>query len=203
LRRLIEFLAEDTSAGRIHIIGYSAGTRVVLTALDQLRLLQAGRSRDEIRRELRIGTVILIGSDADRGQVGGMLADGLLDVPQRLTIYLSSVDNAMGLAHRVFSRDRLGEAWLDDELIATAREFLQTADNLELIDVTDVEDATVGNGHAYFRRSPWASSDLLLTLLTDRGPADRGLEMDADRRLWEFPADYPQRLITLVDDTEN
>jgi esterase/lipase superfamily enzyme len=150
----MEFLAEDTSADRIHIIGYSAGTRAVLTALDQLRLARAGRAQDEIRRELRLGTVALIGSDADRGQFGGMLADGLLDLPQRLAVYVSQVDNAMMMSGWVFARDRLGEALRVGEARATAEEFLEGAENLELIDVTGVEDAKVENGHGVLPPQP-------------------------------------------------
>jgi hypothetical protein len=63
----LEFLAEETSADRIRVIGYGAGTRAVLTALHQLRLARTGRARQAIRRELRLGTVALIGSDANRG----------------------------------------------------------------------------------------------------------------------------------------
>ena len=36
LRVLIKYLADETQAERINIIGYSAGTRVVIDALDQL-----------------------------------------------------------------------------------------------------------------------------------------------------------------------
>jgi esterase/lipase superfamily enzyme len=194
LRVLLEFLAGETSAERIHVIGYSAGTRAVLTALGQLRLARAGRSHDEIRRELRLGTVVLVGSDADRGLFGGMLADGLLDLPQRLVVYLSRVDRAMGLAKFAFGRERLGQAWSAHAPSPEAELFLEDAENLELVDVTDVENANADNGHGYFRGSPWASSDLLLTLLADLAPADRGLVRDPTRPVWVFPPDYPDRL---------
>jgi hypothetical protein len=65
-------------------------------------------------------------------------------------------------------------------------------------DVYIVENADARNGHAYFRQSPWASSDLLLTLLTDLDPEARGLERDATRSVWTFPADYPDRLVAAV-----
>ena len=41
LRILIEYLARETQVERINIIGYSAGTRVVIDALDQLSLIYA------------------------------------------------------------------------------------------------------------------------------------------------------------------
>jgi hypothetical protein len=200
LRILIEYLAANTSADQIHVIGYSAGTRAVLTALDQLSLARPHQSTDGIRDELRIGTVAIIGSDLDRGSFGGMITDGVLRVPKRLSIYLSQVDSAMGLSRWVFRRERLGEAWMVGDVSPEARRFFESTPKLEVIDVTDVEDAKAGNGHAYFRKSPWASSDLLLTLLTDLGPRARGLDRDAERSLWVFPPDYIDRLVDLADE---
>ena len=48
-----------------------------------------------------------------------------------------------------------------------------------------------GNGHAYFRKSPWVSSDILMTLRHGLGPAERGLEQRDDSPVWRFPRDYP------------
>ena len=59
-----------------------------------------------------------------------------------------------------------------------------------MIDVTDAEDAARGNGHAYFRHSPWVSSDILTTLLYDLEPAKRGLQFDEEWPIWTFPDDY-------------
>jgi len=42
LRILIQYLAEQTEARKIHIIGCSAGTWVVAQALDQLALIHSG-----------------------------------------------------------------------------------------------------------------------------------------------------------------
>jgi esterase/lipase superfamily enzyme len=199
LRVLIEYLAHNTTADRIHVIGYSAGTRTVITALDQLSLARPDLSTEEVREELRVGTVAIIGSDLDRGSFGGIISDGVLRVPQRLSIYLSQIDSAMGLSRWVFRRDRLGEAWLEEDVSPEARRFFDTTPHLEIIDVSNVEDAKAGNGHAYFRRSPWASSDLLITLLTDLEPAERGLQRDEDRAVWVFPPDYIDRLVDAVN----
>ena len=53
-----------------------------------------------------------------------------------------------------------------------------------------------GNGHGYFRQSPWASSDILATLAYDLQPADRGLVRATDSPIWTFPTDYIERLRT-------
>lgn len=200
LRLLLEFLAERTEAERIHVIGYSAGTRLVLEVLAQL----AYRFQDEddatVRRDGRIGQVLLIGSDFDRLVFSGLIQDGLLRVPERLTVYLSDSDKALGLSRWLFGRSRLGQLWQDDELHPAVAEFLRRTDGLDMIDVSNAESATEGNGHGYFRGSPWVSSDLLMTLMFGRGPADRGLVREGESPVWRFPPDYLDRL---REDVEN
>ena len=72
---------------------------------------------------------------------------------------------------------------------------LNAADNLVLIDVTDAEDAGARSGHSYFRDSPWVSSDILATLSTRLGPAERGLvRAQPSRPLWRYPPDFIARL---------
>lgn len=60
-------------------------------------------------------------------------------------------------------------------------EFLRNNSDLIVIDVTDAEDAAAGNGHAYFRQSPWASNDMLMTLMYYLSPEQRGLFRTEDR----------------------
>jgi hypothetical protein len=73
-------------------------------------------------------------------------------------------------------------------------DFLRKAQNLQVINVTEAEGAATGNGHAYFRKSPWTSSDILVSLLYNLKPAERGLEKDAELPIWTFPPDYIQKL---------
>jgi hypothetical protein len=70
--------------------------------------------------------------------------------------------------------------------------------NLHVINVTQAEGAASGNGHAYFRKSPWASSDILVSLLYNLKPAERALEKDAELPIWTFPPDYIQKLQTVL-----
>jgi esterase/lipase superfamily enzyme len=86
LRLFLKYLAEETEAERIHIIGYSAGTRVVIATLAQLALLHAEQDQSSIQNKLRIGHVILVGSDVDRQLFGAYLVDGLLKVPATLSV---------------------------------------------------------------------------------------------------------------------
>jgi esterase/lipase superfamily enzyme len=86
LRILIEYLAEETQVERINIIGYSAGTRVVIDALDQLSLMSAAVEDAGLQQDLPIGQFILVGSDYDRDLFAAALVNGLLQLPERLTI---------------------------------------------------------------------------------------------------------------------
>ena len=192
-RQFLEYLSARTTAEHIHIVGYSAGTRLVASTLHDLALLNKGMSMGNLRAQYRIGNVILAGSDIDRGVFGTYLLDGVLDVVGRLTFYESPRDKALGVADFVFGQERVGEMMTAD-YTAAAREFLLSADNLAVISVARARDFATGNGHSYFRDSPWVSSDVLSTLLYDLAPAERGLQRAADSPVWHFREDYVERL---------
>jgi len=189
LMQFIQFLRQRTSAERVHIVGYSAGTRLVLDALSMLAL--EGRTRSD---GARIGQVILVGSDVDTGLFAAALTNGLLETSERTTVYLSSIDGALRFANLVFGRERLGQL-LDGDMPAHVRSALRARDELVLVDVTDAEDAGARSGHSYFRDSPWVSSDILATLAYGLGPSERGLvQSDPDLPIWTFPSDFIARL---------
>jgi esterase/lipase superfamily enzyme len=198
LRVLLTYLAEETRAERINIIGYSAGTRLVIAALHQLALMHAAPGADAGRTKPPIGQVILICSDYDRDLFGAALVNGLLEVPQSLTVYLSETDKALGMSRRLFRRNRLGEMWTERPLKPHVAAYIQRNESLVLIDVTDAEAAAAGNGHAYFRQSPWVSSDILISLLYGLEPRERGLVRLPDVPVWSFPEDYISRLQGLL-----
>jgi esterase/lipase superfamily enzyme len=197
LRLLLQYLAEETDARRIHIIGYSAGTRLVTQALHQLALMAAAPGCREPARDWRIGHVILTGSDVDRHLFGAYLVDGILDVAQDIAVYASAKDSALGMSTWVFGRERLGQL-ANKDLPEVADRYLRQNGNLIIVNATDAPGAATGNGHAYFRQSPWTSSDILVTLAFDLNPRERGLEMGKDRPFWNFPPDYIDRLRTAL-----
>jgi esterase/lipase superfamily enzyme len=193
LRILIQYLAEKTNARRIHIIGYSAGTRMVAQALDQLALMYADPDCNDSAKKLRIGHVILTGSDLDLHLFGSYLVDGVLDVVDDLTIYASAKDKALGITKWVFGRERLGQL-VSIDLSGAAATYLQQNSKLIIVNATDTPGADTGNGHAYFRQSPSTSSDILATLMFDLKPGERGLEQANGGPIWAFPPDYIDRL---------
>ena len=191
LRIFLQYLADETNAERIHIIGYSAGTRVVTTALWQLALLNAGSSKNSIQEKLRIGNVILAGSDLDPGIFGNYLVDGIWKIPAYLTVYLSGTDAALNTSSFFyFGKKRLGAWGKDDVLPAVTAKILRERDDLLAIHVGEAEKSSTGNGHAYFRDSPWVSSDILVTLRYGLRPDERGLVRTLEDPMWRFPPDY-------------
>ncbi|MGR8921530.1 MAG: alpha/beta hydrolase, partial [Gammaproteobacteria bacterium] len=192
LRKLIEFLARESSAERINIVGYSAGTRLVLNALYELALLHQHASDEDVRRATRLGRVVLVGSDVDTGTFASYLLDGLLRVQDDLALYVSPSDQALHVSERLFAHRRLGEL-VTGTLDAPMREFVTREPRLAFIDVSGAASFDAGNGHAYFRKSPWVSSDVLMSLRYGLTPAERGLVQSQDSPIWRFPDDYLAR----------
>ena len=104
-------MAENTDAEEIHVIGYSNGTRLVTRAMEQLALIHHDKTAEEIHEKLRIGNVILVGSDLDRGVFGSYISDGLLNVSKHLSIYMSRYDKALGVSQFLTRQQRLGQLW--------------------------------------------------------------------------------------------
>jgi esterase/lipase superfamily enzyme len=201
-RLLLEFVAEHTDAEEIHVIGYSNGTRLVLRAMEQLALIHDGESADEIWEQLRLRNVILVGSDLDRGVFGSYMADGILNVSKHLSIYMSPHDKALGFSQFLTRRERLGQMWggKGGELHPLARQALiDFKDQISFINVSDAEGSETGNGHGYFRSSPWASSDVLMAMYYGLSPEQRGLVEQDDLPIYTFPPDYISRLWNAIE----
>jgi esterase/lipase superfamily enzyme len=204
LRKFLEFLAEKTVAEEIHIIAYSNGTRLAARAFEQLALMNDGKAREEILARHRLGNLVMVGSDLDREVFAAYLADGALDVPRHMSIYVSEKDKALGFARWLTRRDRLGQVIGEEQLGPGGRRFLEERrDHISVIDVTDAEGASTGNGHGYFRNSPWASSDILMMLMYGLTPEQRGLQLKANMPVYEFPPDYIERLWAAIAEVDS
>lgn len=186
LRSLVEYLSANTRARRIHLIGYSAGSRLAFEAAYQIALQPDPKPR--------LGRLVLIGSDLDRSFVLQALEDGLLDAVEDVSFYQSQTDSALAISRAVFGRERIGQTAEPGTLPPSLVSALSEIEDLHFIDVTDAEAASTGNGHWYFQSSPWASSDLFISLLTGRDPGERGLVRAPGDFVWRFPANYPDVL---------
>jgi len=200
LRKFLEYLAERTDAEEIHVIAYSNGTRLAARALEQLALMNEGKTRQEMFNRHRLGHFVMVGSDLDRQVFAAYLADGALDVPRHISVYVSEKDKALGFSRWITRRDRLGQVIVEEDLSVGGRRLLEERrDHISVIDVTDAEGASTGNGHGYFRNSPWASSDILMMLMYGLEPEQRGLQLRANFPVYEFPPDYIERLWAAIE----
>ncbi len=202
LRLLLEFIGQHTDAEAVHVIGYSNGTRLVARALEQLALIYRDKTADEIWKELRLANVILVGSDLDRGVFGSYAADGIFNVSKHLSIYISGHDKALNLSQLLTRRRRLGQLWDREggDMHPLARQALiDYRERISFINVTDAEGSDTGNGHGYFLKSPWASSDILMTIYYGLTPEQRGLVEQEDLPIYTFPPDYISRLWKAIE----
>jgi esterase/lipase superfamily enzyme len=197
LRRLVEFLAANTSAQRIHLVSHSAGTRILSEALMQLVIGHADEELSTLRQRLRIGQVVFIGSDMPYRVFAALVGDGMDQVAEQMTIYVSGTDSALDASKWLLEWSRLG-AMRAEDLTEDARTFLAQETPMSIVDVTAAAGAAAGNGHWYFTSSPWVAADLMLILRNGSTPAERGLQRDPNGPFWVFPEDYPQRIRAIV-----
>ena len=194
LTTLLERLARDSVARRIHIVAWSAGGRVVTQALRDLhdRNMASG---EDLREKFRIGTVYMAATDVPGDEFIEALP-AINATVQRVVATGSSNDGALKMGSLFMGGDeRLGmlrESPLTDE----QREIVFAADRLEYIDVSMGSEQRGFDitGHRYWFNHPWSSSDLILAIRTDATAEERGLAPGPQPMLWTLPPDYLERI---------
>jgi len=193
LTSLLELLAAESSARRIHIICWSAGGRVVNTALRELHARHAGGGQD-LRERFRIGTVYFAAADVPGEELLEALP-AIDDLANRVVVTVSSRDSALEMA-RTFMRGgtRIGQR--NNDLTPEQMETVLAADRLEVVDVSHGREGRGFDitGHRYWFDHPWASTDMILAVRSDLGPDERALGKTDLELLWSLPPDYPDRL---------
>jgi esterase/lipase superfamily enzyme len=198
-RLFLEYLADHTDAERIHIIGYSAGNRTVIDTLWQMALSNPGQDSASLRQRFRIGEVMVLASDYDQDLFVSAIREGMLGVPESMTIYRSENDKALGFSSWLLNRNRVGEINPDEAMTQEEIGTLPESQELRIINVSRATRSGSGNGHDYFRNSPWVSSDVFMALRFDLSPGERGLYQDEGSAIWQFPEDYIERLRQSLD----
>jgi len=198
LARLIDLLARYSHARRIDVLTYSAGGMV---GSDGLALV--GRKAHEPGALApRLGEIYHAAPDADtRAFVDDLRDYG--DVAQRVTVAANLNDSALRLSQLINRASRAGRPD-PGELSANATRFLLAANRTQRLDLLKIRPETMTGlstrAHSFWYDDPWASSDVLLTLLFDLAPGARGLvrgQTSGGGQYWSFPSDYPQRLVTI------
>ncbi|MEX0325324.1 MAG: alpha/beta hydrolase, partial [Puniceicoccaceae bacterium] len=194
---LVESLASETSARRIHILTWSAGGRLVTAALDRLRKRHASMSAEELRETYRLGTVYYAAADVPRDEFIDALP-GINDLVERVVVTASANDEALKSAQFIM-RGSLRIGQLGHNLEGEQLDIVLKADRLEFVDMSRGRDERGFDitGHRYWFNHPWASTDMLLSIRSDLEPEERGLEPTEVSILWWMPDNYPERLQSL------
>lgn len=185
-RLLLEYLARSTSAEKIHIIGHSAGTRIVCAALNELRLIHSQEGEAQLKKNLKIGHVVLMGGDFDRMVIKSYYRDHILDILERVTFYVSRKDWVLKIARLFFKTRRVGETSSKD-LSEHALKVLRQEPKVHIVDASSAQGSHKEGGHCYLITSSSISSDLILLLKHHLNPQERHLDPKEDGLYWEFP----------------
>jgi len=191
LRQFLRAIASCPDIEKIHLIAHSRGTDVLMTALRELNLEYRAAGK-QTRSELKLGNLILAAADLDFEVTSQRITAELLPlVPERMTVYVSATDRAVGIADWLFgSKRRIGQLrWSD--LNPEQRKALGAVSQMQVIDVL----ARTGFlGHSYFHESPAVSSDVILLLRDNRSPgAENGRPLiKHNDSFWEIDDTYPQ-----------
>lgn len=194
LASLLELVAAETDARRIHVLSWSAGGRVTTRALALLRERHAGESDDAVRTRLRLGTVYFAAGDVPTSEFIEALP-AIHAIVERPVVTASDDDGALKSASLLMGGGgRIGQTGSD--ITPEQVELILSMDRLELINVSRGQESRGFDitGHRYWFNHPWASSDVLVAIRTDLKPAERGLAQAEYPISWAIPDDYPLRL---------
>jgi esterase/lipase superfamily enzyme len=197
-RQMVELIATFPEVEKINIIAHSRGTDVAVTGLRELTI--AARARGENPREkYKLHNLVLAAPDLD-SQVANqrMIGDHMAWSADRLTIYTSPADRAIGWSNKLFDspRGRVGNV-SPETLTAESRAVLARGNsNLNFINFQSTTDKSDSNadsfGHSYFRNAPTVSSDLVLMLRDDLDPGPPGRPLEyLGLNFWRVPPGYP------------
>jgi esterase/lipase superfamily enzyme len=192
MREFLLAVASCPEIERIHILAHSRGTGVTLSVLRDLRLIYLTDAA-AARRDVKLGNIILAAPDIDM-QVAQQRfrPDQVYEIFERMTMYATPEDKALGIAEFLFSSlTRLGAATsedMSDEQIEALRDDRIGAD------VVEVEVEKKGaHGHTYWIDNPSVFSDVILILRDDRDPgrANGRPLIRADSGMWIIRDGYP------------
>jgi len=191
LKQVLRMLAASPDLERIHIIAHSRGTDVASTAVREL-LIEARGSGKDPREALKIGNLILAAPDLDfEVSLQRFAAERFFQAADRMTIYVSKGDKAIGMSGWLFgSVRRLGQLGYED-LPEDERQILRQVGRIQFIDARVKGDSW---GHDYFHSDPAVSSDVILLLRYDRDPgAENGRPLTKpEGGFWTITKGYPQ-----------
>jgi esterase/lipase superfamily enzyme len=197
LKQVLRVIASCPDVQKINLIAHSRGNDVLLSALRELHLEISGNGHgtaQTTREALKLGTLILASPDLDVDVVlQRMVTARVGRTPERMVMYVSSTDKALGIASWLFGDNmRLGK--LNESLFSSQE--LEALRNSRTIQIIDSELKNIGNfGHDYFHSNPAVSSDLILVMRYHEPPGpENGRPLRASKEgFWVVDDKYPQR----------
>jgi esterase/lipase superfamily enzyme len=197
--RLLELLARHSNARQIDIIAYSAGAQVASPALRLLHEKYAAGDALAAREALRIGEVYFAAPDIDFEKLVTDLP-GHIELASHITVAVNPNDTVLSLAADHHGVSRAGRPDPDELSVEETQLVIDASRNLEVdflwIDAGHIPDMSRG-AHDFWYNHPWVSTDVLVQILFNARPAERGLEPhkgEAGGTVWSFPPDYPERV---------
>jgi len=190
LVRLLEYLASNTSARRIHLLSYSAGARVASKALQELKAAHPELSGQMLRQRYRLGAVVFAAADVPV-EVFTQRLPAASELADQVVVTISDHDPALIAAGWFMPGGaRAGTLAAEQEELDFSRRM--NLDDFHIVDLSrDEKDRGFDiTGHKYWYRHPWASSDVML-LRTDLPPMDRALTPAEVRGMYFMNEDYP------------
>jgi len=194
-RQLLELIASFPEVERIHLIGHSRGTDVVVNAVRELTIAARAAGLDPLE-EYKIHNLVLAAPDLDLQVATQRVAgDKISFSTNRFTIYTSPKDKAIGLSAKLFDSPvgRLGTFGIDNIPQTSAASMDYADSNFAVINFSGAKDEGGGGiDHSYFREVPSVSSDLILMLRDDLEAGSPGRPLQSiGHKFWKIPKGYP------------
>lgn len=191
LHSLIELLAGHTRARNIHLLSYSAGANLASKALHELRQVHPDLEGPALRDRFRLGAVAFAAADVPLDLFLERLP-AISEVSGQVVVTVSDHDPALIAAKRFMGhglRAGMQEAEQAEEDLAEALGL----HNFHVVDLS-LGHETRGfdiEGHHYWYRHPWASSDVIFLLRTGLHPDRRGLTPGEREGIYYMSSEYP------------
>jgi esterase/lipase superfamily enzyme len=195
LKQLLRILRDCEEVEKVHIIAHSRGTDIIVTALREMFIEYKGAIRPRGKRKLK--NLILAAPDMDIDVISQrIIAEELMEHFERITMYVSTTDAALGLSTWFFlSQGRIGRITSIEDLPETLKVRAQSRSWKEVTAQTYLIDARVKTGfigHSYFYLHPAVSSDLVMMLRYDLDPGSGGRPLESLGSIfWRLDNDYP------------
>ncbi len=201
LKQFLHVLTSCEELEKVHFIAHSRGTDVMMTAIRELWIEMRGQIRDPGRKR-KLGHIIIAAPDLDIEVISQRIAaEEIGEEIDRLTIYMSSSDAAIGLSTWMFrSKKRIGRLQSLDEIPEPQRQRAKLTTGIGTLVDARVDSGWIG--HSYFFSHPAVLSDVILILRDGLSPGKengRPLERGKDSFFWRIVEDYPRQDTGLID----